>query len=1381
MKNQMPESDAIIAIVDDDPSEPIACVGSLARGPWLVPRDELHERRVPTFGLCRWLLLALLLSAGPIAGARVPQTSREIAPIRLPVIEGKDIHFTRFSVEQGLSESRVEHMLQDRQGFMWFGTFNGLNRYDGYRFQSYKPDANNPNSIGGVRVYALFQDRSGALWIGAEQELDRFDPVKQTFIHFHANPKDPASLAGYVEHITQDGDGILWLATRNGLDRLDPVSGRFTHYRHDPSDVHSLASNDVGFVLEDRQGVLWVATAAGPDAFDRRTGKVIRHYPISRYPPLNRMLEDRSGTLWLCSDRDGGITSLDRKTGIFTTYAYFDEWPPTPGVHGCSAILEDRHGMLWLATRPEGLIKFDRRRRQFTRYRNDPNNPASLSRSSAVSLVEDREGGIWVGTDSGGVNRFSTEPSPFTTFRNEPGNPNSLDGTNFILSVFEDSQGILWVATRLLNRLDRKTGRFTVYRHDRANPGSIAADIIFGTVEDRAGFLWFGTWGGGLNRFDRRTGRFKAYRHDPENPASLSDDFVWSLLLDHDGYVWAGTEDGLNRLDMRTGRFTVFRFHGPPESRVYRALAEDVDGSIWMGTFEQGLQHLDVRTGKIVAYKYDPNDSGSLSNDRVNAISVDHSGTLWVGTQNGLDRFDRKTGEFTIFNEREGLPDNAVEGILEDSAGNLWLSTGNGLSKFDPRAKTFKNYYAEDGLAGNEANSCNGCSFKSNSGEMFAGGVDGLTAFYPDRVVDNPYVFPVVLTDFRLFNNPVRVGENSLLRKSISYTDSLTLSHDQNIFSFEFSSLSYAKPQRIRYRYMLEGLEKTWNEVGSDRRFVTYTTLPPGPYTFRVQASRNSGVWNVDGASLVITIVPPWWKTPWFRLLSVAALLALLWAAYQFRVHQLHKESKQLRDVIDTIPGYVWSAQPDGSVDFINRRWLEFSGVSLEKGLGRGWEAAVHPDDLARFVDEWRAAVACGKPMETEARVLRADGQYRWLLIRNVPLHDEGGKIVKWYGTSADIDDRKRAEETLREQANLLGLTHDTIFVADMQGVIKYWNRGAEEQYGWTAEQAVGTLAHELLKTVFPTSREEVIAEVSRAGRWEGELVHTRKDGTRIVVACRLALQRDEQGAPVTILESNNDITDRKRAEEERERLRQLEADLAHINRVSVLGELAASIAHEVNQPLSGVVSNGSACLRFLAGDPPNVAEVREAIRDIVRDGKRAGEVIARIRALTKRAATPQEKLDLNETIREVFALIGDEAKRKSVIIQTRFADDLSPVAADRVQLQQVILNLVMNAIEAMSSVDDRARELVITTRNVDLELVQVTVEDSGIGIDSQTIDKIFDSFYTTKPGGMGMGLSISRSILQAHGGRLWATAKDGLGTTFNFTLPTYHGEESNA
>ena len=836
-----------------------------------------------------YLMVSLAFSLHPTAGAE-PRPLAAGRPTRLPVVEGKGIRFTHLSIEQGLSESRVDHMLQDRRGFIWIGTLNGLNRYDGYRFKTYKPDPDNPNSLGGLRVFALFEDRSGILWVGVDQELDRFDPATETFTHFRADPDNPDSPSGYLEHMTQDRDGMLWLATRNGLDRLDPASGRFTHYRNDPNDPHSLTSNDVRFVLEDRQGTLWIATGAGLDAFDRRTGRVLRYYPSSQQPPLDRILEDRSGMLWLSATRGGGLASLDRKTGAFTRYTWFEGWPGSPGTRGCAAIHEDQHGMLWLATKPDGLVRFDRKRRLFARYRNNPGDPTSLNNNDALSLLEDREGGIWVGTNGGGVNRFPSEPSPFAVYRKEPGNPNSLDEEN-VVSVFEDSRGILWIGTTSqLNRLDRKTGRYTFYRHDPANSESIATGVVRATVEDRAGYLWFGTWGGGLNRFDRRTGQFKAYRHDPADAASLSHDYVLSLLIDHGGSLWAGTDNGLDRLDARTGRFTHFRSKsGSIESRWYPVLAEGADGSIWMGTYTQGLQRLDLRTGEIVAYKYDPKVSGSLSNNQVHALCADHAGTLWAGTQNGLDRLDRNTGKFTTFGERDGLPNNAVEGILEDSAGNLWLSTSNGLSKFDPRARTFKNYFSDDGLAGDEFNDFS-VYYKSASGEMFFGGVNGVTAFYPEKVVDSAFVPPVVLTDFRLFNDPVPVGGRSPLKKSISYTDSLTLSHAQNIFTLEFSALSFASPTRSRYRYRLEGLETHWNEAAATHRVVTYTTLPAAEYHFHVQSKDNRGGWSEPGLTLAIRVLPAWWNTWQFRTVWITSLFLLTWFVYRLRLDRMQHE-----------------------------------------------------------------------------------------------------------------------------------------------------------------------------------------------------------------------------------------------------------------------------------------------------------------------------------------------------------------------------------------------------------------------------------------------------------------------------------------------------------
>jgi ligand-binding sensor domain-containing protein len=829
----------------------------------------------------REIVLALLIlgrtSAGTVARG-----------IELPVSEGRHVRFTHLSTAHGLSQSRVDHIVQDNQGFLWFGTYNGLNRYDGYRFKVYKHEANNPNSLSGVFITALLNDRNGMLWIGVDQFLDRFNPVTETFTHYQSDPNEPNSLAGHVEHICQDRDGMLWVATRNGLDRLDPSTGRFTHYRNDPKNPATLGSNDVRFVLEDRAGTLWVATATDVDAFDRRTGKVIR-YPHFQDTPLDRIHEDRSGVLWLSSTRAGGLAKLDRQTGKLIHYTFANVDTPASTLRGVPALHEDQDGTLWLGTNGYGLLKFDRDHRRLVQYRNDPGDPDSLNHNDAISLAEDREGGIWVGTAGGGVNRFARRPLPFATYRKEPGNPNSLD-RNYTQSVFEDSQGTLWIGTAQLNRLDRKTGRYIFYRHNPADPGSISNGTVHGAVEDRSGILWFGTWGGGLNRFDRRTGRFKPYRHNPADPNSLSHDYVYSLCLNRSGTLWAGTEDGLSRVDLPTAHITVYRnLQGPPSSRIYHVLAEDPQGALWLGTYEWGLQRFDPGTGKFLSYRHDPKTPGNLSNNRVNALCVDRSGTLWVGTQNGLNRLDPKTGIFSAFYERDGLPNNAVQGILEDSGGNLWLSTGNGLSNFDPRTKTFKNYYAGDGLAGDEFNN-SGVYYKSPSGEMFFGGMNGITAFYPDKVMDNPYVPPIVLTDFRLFNDRVPIGGRSPLRKAISHTDSLTLSHQQNIFSLEFSALSYVSPARNRYRYKLQGLETEWNETGSDRRFVTYTTLAPGDYVFRTQGSNNRGVWNEKGTVLHIHIAPALWDTWWFRTLTMVAIVLLLCYTYYSHLQSVERQ-----------------------------------------------------------------------------------------------------------------------------------------------------------------------------------------------------------------------------------------------------------------------------------------------------------------------------------------------------------------------------------------------------------------------------------------------------------------------------------------------------------
>ncbi len=720
------------------------------------------------------------------------------------------------------------------------------------------------------------------------------------------------------------------------------------------------------------------------------------------------------------------------------------------------------------------------------------------------------------------------------------------------------------------------------------------------------------------------------------------------FLVDHNKTFWVATDDGLNRFNAATGRFTVYKLD--PQKRVvsYLDIAEDRKGALWLGTNALGLERFDPVTGQFTRYEYDMNRPGTLSDNRVNSVHFDRSGTLWVGTQNGLDKFDAKTGTFTVYTRQDGLPGNAVGCILEDDHGNLWMSTNHGVARFNPRSMAIKSYSTAEGLPGPDLTGW-GAGFKSRSGEMFFGGFNGATVFDPDSVADTSYTPPVVLTEFRLSGTPVDIGGGSPLSKSITDTTRLTLSHEQRIFSFAFSALSYFSPGTNRYRFKLEGLDPTWHEVGSDERLATYTTLPAREYTFRVQGATSRGVWSEPGAAVIIEILPPWWSTWWFRALCVAVLAVLLGGLYQWRIQQLRRDDKHLRDVVETIPAMAFSARPDGSTEFVNRPWLEYTGLSDRAKLGSDWQLTVHPDDLNEHLKNWRASLETGAPFENEVRHRDAKGEYRWFLVRAVPLRAKNGDVMKWYGTLTDIEDRKRAEQ-------------------------------------------------------------------------------------------------------------------------ERERLRQLQADLAHENRVSMMGELAASLSHELKQPIAAAIVEAKTCLRWLTRDQPNVEEARKATTRIMKDGAHAVDIIDRLRSFYTKGAPPErESVDVNELVREMLVLLRSEASRYSIHLCTDFAAELPKVMADRVQLQQVLMNLMLNGIEAMK---DTAGELTIKSELGQDGRLLISVSDTGVGLPAEKADQIFNAFFTTKPQGSGMGLAICRSIVESHSGELWACANNEKGATFQFTLP---------
>jgi ligand-binding sensor domain-containing protein/signal transduction histidine kinase len=817
------------------------------------------------------------VTSGPSDESRnVLQAHRNPAKINVPIIEGKDIRFVRVTTADRVWETKVSGIVQDDRGFMWFATLYGLYRYDGYNFKLFVHDPKNPNSLSGVAISALFKDRGGTLWIGCDQFLNKLNPETETFTRYPVP---------FVTHISQDKDGTLWLATSDaGLHGLDPATGLISHYSHDPQNPSTLSSDHVVYSGEDSAGKFWVATPGYLDQFDRRTGIVTQHIPIPEAPYGFGFYEDRFGVFWIFHVSPNPLSVLDRKTNTLTHYEFRQREPSGTAVTRVTAMLEDRAGTLWIATHGPGLLKFDREHGRLIRYRNDPADPDTIPQNAVDALFADHEGSIWTALGGMGPVRFATKPLPFTTFVYDPGGRNTR--SPFVGAIYQDRQGVLWVGTpKALNRIDRRAGSFAAYR----NGGPETDTDVIALREDNSGFLWVGTYGHGLLRFDRRTGHFKTYTHNPSNPSSLSDDFVSRLLLDHNGTLWAGTQEGLSRFDPGTESFTSYKFTSVQPLPCLE-LVEDREGLLWVGTSSAGLLRFNPATRKVTSYQHDMNRPGTLSDNRVNSVHFDRMGELWVGTQNGLNKFDPKTTTFSVYTERNGLPGNAVGCILEDDRGYLWMSTNNGVARFNPQTAAFNNYSTADGLPGPNLLGWGACS-KSSTGEMFFGGFSGATAFIPDKVVvDTSYAPPIVLTDFRLAGNAVEIGRHSPLQESISFTKDLILSHNQNIFSLTFAALSYVNPATNRYRYKLEGLERDWNEVSSDRRQATYTTLPPGTYTFRVQGATNRGAWSEPGVALSLQILPAWWNTRWFLAVFVATSVGLVWALYQLRLRQLAKQ-----------------------------------------------------------------------------------------------------------------------------------------------------------------------------------------------------------------------------------------------------------------------------------------------------------------------------------------------------------------------------------------------------------------------------------------------------------------------------------------------------------
>ena len=825
----------------------------------------------------------------------------------------QEINFKHININDGLSQNAVFAIMKDSRGFMWFGTKDGLNKYDGYDFLIFQHNPFDSTTLSANYITSLFEDSRGLIWVGTfDRGINVYDRTKDIFYRVDLG-KDGLSFrnAFEVKAIDEDGQGNIWVATSgDGLFRVKFNTENFEfdikRFIREIGNQNSLSSNQVLSIHCDNNDQLWIGTFNGLTQFDLKSGKYTNQVIHTKNPKapetssqdaISSIYESENGTLWL--GMTGGLVKFNKADRSYRYFPHrFDVF--RYGWGNIVGIDEDKEGNLWLAS-PAELMKFDVKKEEYLSFTHDPFKPQTISFNSVSSVYTDNTGILWVGTTGMGIDFYDPKVNRFPVFEIIPGQ--SSRTTSFsVRSILEDDEGDVWVSGEVLYKWERKTGKIRSFEKSSNEPTAFGNTTVFSMVQSKDGHIWAATTEG-LFRYHPKTENVRLYIHEPGSDIGIPQSEVYAVYEDREGKIWIATEKYLCRLDdAENGKFYSVPYHLGPSfyEQVRPVIFQDENLRMWLGT-KYGLFRFNVEDETFTLFDNDPVQSTSLINNLVKSICADPvfpERYLWIGTGGGLSRLDTESEIFFYYTEENGLPNNVIYGILPDDQKNLWISTNKGLSRFNPQSGTFRNYDINDGLQSNEFNT--GAYYRSKSGELFFGGIKGFNYFFPSNISENLNIPNVVLTNIKVGDKSIsHKTEPHFLKKSVEQTEEIVLSHKDDILSFEFAALEFSAPEKNRYAYKLENFNDKWFYTDGERT-ATYTHLPPGEYVFRVKAANNDGVWNEEGLAVTVVVKPPWTRTTFAFFVFGLGVFLLVYLLRRYELNRINMRNQLKLEKVET-------------------------------------------------------------------------------------------------------------------------------------------------------------------------------------------------------------------------------------------------------------------------------------------------------------------------------------------------------------------------------------------------------------------------------------------------------------------------------------------------